>query len=234
MSNVLFFQNYAVGNMQDNIGEDCYRLRHKVFKERLNWRVKSYDRCEIDVFDNSQTWYAALMNREDKVVGTWRALPTTGDYMLKSVFPLMSCGERLPEDDCIWEISRFAIDKSMRTIPSGRRVICDESKALIQAFYDFSYQHNIKQLVAVTSVAAERMMKRLNVQLRRLGNGKTAKIGDVQTTCVLIDIPTKPKTITIPSTWSKDYAGHVCGSMTGTGMNSPLPYEILERVETRI
>jgi len=35
------------------------------------------------------------------------------------------------------------------------------------------------------------MMKKLNVKLRRLGDGKAVRIGTVLTTAVLIDIPTK-------------------------------------------
>jgi len=192
VGHVHFTQNTSVDSSHFNVVNGCFKLRHKVFNERLNWKVKSFNQSETDIFDNDETWYAALTGNDNQVIGTWRALPTTGDYMLRSVFPEMTRGETLPEDDSIWEISRFAIDKTKRTKPVGRNYICIESKALIQSFYDFSHQHNLEQLVAVTSVAAERMMKKLDVKLRRLGDGKAIKIGNVLTTAVLIDIP-KPK-----------------------------------------
>jgi len=191
MDSIRFIQRFKIDNTNKKIVNDCFRLRHKVFKERLNWKVNSFEQYEIDAYDNRETWYAVLRNDKNQVIGTWRALPTTGDFMLKSVFPEMTRGELLPEDEKIWEISRFAIDKTKRTIPIGKNYICKESQALIKSFYEFSYQHDIVQLVAVTSVAAERMMKKLGVNLRRLGDGKAVKIGRVLTTAILIEIPAK-------------------------------------------
>lgn len=198
MEQTQFIKHTDVNHLNHGIIDDCFKLRHKVFNERLSWKVTSHKRREIDVFDNQETWYAALRNESHQVVGTWRALPTTGDYMLRSVFPEMTRGEPMPSDKNIWEISRFAIDKTKRTIPTGRNYICQESKALIQSFYDFSYQHDIDQLVAVTSVAAERMMKKLGVNLRRLGDGKSIKIGKVLTTAVLINVPNPPAASVLP------------------------------------
>lgn len=198
MDNVEFFQNIANDKRNNGIVNSSFKLRHRVFNERLNWKVVSRDDSEVDCFDNEDTWYAVLRNNQNDVVGTWRALPTTGDYMLRSVFPQMARGELMPSQKRIWEISRFAIDKSKRTKPEGREYICKESKALIQSFYEFSYKHNIEQLVAVTSVAAERMMKDLDVKLRRLGDGKAVRIGKVLTTAVLIDIPKRDESIYCP------------------------------------
>ena len=193
LEQIQFIQNHSFNSSKRKWVDGSYELRHKVFNDRLSWKVVSDGEREVDVFDNPKTWYAILKNDNDQVIGTWRALPTTGDYMLRNVFPQMTRGETMPDNPDIWEISRFAIDKTKRTIPQGRKFICDESKALIQSFYDFSYQRDIKQLVAVTSVAAERMMKNLNVNLRRLGDGKAVRIGSVLTTAVLIDIPQHPE-----------------------------------------
>ena len=189
VEDVRFINNQSSNKYDDKLVNECFNLRHRVFHKRLNWQVSSYGRQEIDVFDHNRTWYAALENENHQVVGTWRALPTTGDYMLKNVFPEMARGEPLPRSEKIWEISRFAIDKEQRTIPSPGEYICDESKALIKSFYEFSHKHGIEELVTVTSVAAERMLKRLDVKLRRLGDGRSKRIGTVQTTAVLIDIP---------------------------------------------
>lgn len=173
---------------QDNAQmlDDVYQLRHESFNTRLGWEVKSCDGREFDQFDHEDTRYIALTDHNDGLVGCWRALPTLGDYMLKNIFPELLQGEALPQQEGIWEISRFTINKN-----KGKegQPLCGRSTAhLVKSFYDFAVENDIHAYVTVTTVACERMLKRLGVSMHRLGAGKAIQIGIEQTVALHIEV----------------------------------------------
>lgn len=89
---------------------EMFRLRHRVFKERLGWDVQSMEGLEKDRFDELQPSYLLAFDGSDRLVGTWRMLPTTGPYMLRDVFPVLLDGTEAPCHPKICEGSRFAVD----------------------------------------------------------------------------------------------------------------------------
>ncbi len=92
--------------------EQIYSLRHKVFKEKLNWNVLSVNGQEIDYFDSlPQLFYIIVVNDNNELLGCIRFLPTMNDYMIANVFPQLL--DTYPRVHNIWEISRFAIDPSL-------------------------------------------------------------------------------------------------------------------------
>ena len=90
--------------------KSMFKLRDRVFRGRLGWDVTSVDGKEKDEYDDMNPVYMLSCNEKKQVEGCWRILPTTGPYMLRDVFPELLRGERLPEDDNIWELSRLAVD----------------------------------------------------------------------------------------------------------------------------
>jgi len=89
--------------------DQIYRLRHRVFRGRLNWEVNDDAGRERDEFDDLPQVYACTLDQYDRVVGTWRLLPTTGAYMLRDVFPELLHGQEAPCSPNVWEVSRFAV-----------------------------------------------------------------------------------------------------------------------------
>lgn len=89
---------------------EMFRLRHRVFKERLGWDVQSRNGLERDRFDDLDPTYLLAFDGENRLVGTWRMLPTTGPYMLRDVFPALLGGMKAPRHPNICEGSRFAVD----------------------------------------------------------------------------------------------------------------------------
>ncbi len=89
---------------------EMFRLRHRVFKERLGWDVQSRNGMERDEFDDINPAYLLAFDREERLVGTWRMLPTTGPYMLRDVFSVLLGGMKAPRHPNICEGSRFAVD----------------------------------------------------------------------------------------------------------------------------
>src|ERR1700749_3899636 len=92
--------------------DGMFRLRHEVFKERLDWEVGSAAGKERDMFDDLDPVYI-VCESAGEVLGSWRLLPTTKPYMLKDVFPELLYGMPAPEAPDICVIRRFAVFKSM-------------------------------------------------------------------------------------------------------------------------
>lgn len=147
--------------------EGMFKLRHEVFKERLDWEVGSASGKERDMFDDLDPVYI-VCEHEGDVLGSWRLLPTVGPYMLKNVFPELLYGMPAPEAPDVWEISRFAVSK---------RVVGNESlgtiktvtNMLLEQLFTFAARRNISRIVAVADVRFERILGRAGLLTQRFG-----------------------------------------------------------------
>ncbi len=55
-----------------------YRLRRRVFKDRLDWSVSVSGDLEIDIYDALSPTYLLAVSADNEVLGCVRLLPTTG------------------------------------------------------------------------------------------------------------------------------------------------------------
>ena len=163
----------SIIEMPENTGdaawklEGMFKLRHEVFKERLEWEVGSAAGKERDMFDDLDPVYI-VCEHAGEVLGSWRLLPTTGPYMLKNVFPELLYGQPAPEAPNVWEISRFAVSK---------RVVGNESlgtiktvtNLLLEQLFSFAARRNISRIVAVADVRFERILNRAGLLTQRYG-----------------------------------------------------------------
>lgn len=165
---------------------DVYRLRHETFIGRLDWDIDSANGMERDCFDNLNAYHIAVKAQSEAVLGCWRALPTTTAYMLKDVFPQLLQGECAPELDNVWEISRFAVRKGSSAETRGymNSVTID----LVRSFYTFAQENGVEAYVTVTTVACERMLRQLGVNVRRFGEGKVMQVGKERSVALWIQV----------------------------------------------
>lgn len=166
--------------------EDVFKLRYETFIKRLEWSINSENGLERDQFDALDPHHIALKGDDGEVKGCWRALPTTSEYMLPSVFPQILQGEQAPVDDSVWEISRFAVRKG--TAQATRGYMNSITLQMVQSFWEFAQENNIKSYVTVTSVACERMLRQLGVTLRRMGDGKSMQVGEERSVALWIEV----------------------------------------------
>lgn len=174
-------------NLSSHLIQSMFHLREQVFKGRLGWDVTSIDGKERDEFDDLNPVYMLSSNVHQQLEGCWRLLPTLGPYMLKDVFPQLLRGEKLPEDEHIWELSRLAVhtqSEHFRLKANLNEVTFD----MFRNVYDFAVQNNIKRYVVVTSAAIERLLRHVGIPTQRFGDGKLTKIGKVMSVCVWVDI----------------------------------------------
>jgi acyl homoserine lactone synthase len=151
-----------------------YHLRHQIFNKRLGWEVSGFGEMEIDGYDALGPHYV-ICERDTKVLGCMRLLPTMSYYMLKNTFPELLQGEPAPEAPDIYEISRFAVTDEC--CYHNERGISEITIYMLREAYLFAKVNQISEYVMVTTAAIERYLKRIGFKPSRLGEGKTIKIG---------------------------------------------------------
>lgn len=166
---------------------NMFRFRHKIFHDRLKWDVNSVHGMEYDEFDALSPYHMIASNEKNEIEACWRMLPTTGPYMLKDTFPELLRGDSAPEQDDVWELSRFAVAPNDRAHQS-QAILNDLTFSMLQRGYDFAISMGITSYVTVTSVAVERMILHAGFPLRRFGDKKSQKIGKVNTVACWLDI----------------------------------------------
>lgn len=190
MGQAIFIEESQKHYHQDIISQ-VYRLRHDTFIDRLGWDIQSENGLERDSFDEMNPYHIAIRDKYGDVAGCWRAMPTTGDYMLRSIFPELLQGEATPDAEDVWEISRFAIRKNHTCAVKGysSQVMID----MMESLYGFAVEHNINRYVAVTTVGFERILRKLGLTIRRLGEGQSMQIGVERSVAIFVEVNEKMK-----------------------------------------
>jgi len=147
---------------------EMYRLRYRVFKERLGWDVQTAGDMEVDEFDALHPVYLIQRSSDYRVQGCVRLLPSTGPTMLRETFPVLLEGGSVQADPAIWESSRFALDADS----NARGTIHGLTWATYELFagmIEFGLSRRLTEIITVTDVRMERILRRAEWPLRRLG-----------------------------------------------------------------
>jgi acyl homoserine lactone synthase len=159
---------------------EMYRLRARVFRDRMGWDVPTIAGMEIDGYDALGPYYMLIQDGDRHVRGCWRLMPTEGPNMLKDTFPQLLDGNEAPVGRHIWELSRFAIE----TDKEQTFGFADLTMHAIQELVTFADRMGISRYVTVTTTAIERLLRRAGIEVTRLG--EPMKIGVERT--VALDI----------------------------------------------
>ena len=162
---------------------EMYRLRTRIFRDRMQWDVRIVDGMEIDEYDHAATYYLQARDQQGALCGCWRLLQTHGQYMLRNTFPSLLHGSPPPTSPRIWELSRFAFQAEKH---DGQFGFSDPAKQFISAILEYGAANSIDHYVTVTTTAIERMLRRLGVVTRRFGPPQ--RIGPSQAVALWIDI----------------------------------------------
>jgi len=151
---------------------EMYRLRHRVFKVRMGWDVQISGDMEIDDFDALHPAYLAQLSDNGQVQGSVRLLPTLGPTMLRDTFSALLEDQPAPSTPLVWESSRFAIDVAIDA-PKGDHGITRAAYELFAGMVEFGLSRKLSDIVTVTDVRMERILRRAGWPLRRIGNPAT-------------------------------------------------------------
>ncbi|WP_259779565.1 acyl-homoserine-lactone synthase [Aestuariispira ectoiniformans] len=163
--------------------QSVYRLRHRVFKERLDWEVNSTNNMEFDEFDHNNAYHLTKLSPQGEAIGCARIMPTNGPYMLKDVFGFLLPSKPPAEND-LWEISRFAVD-TKQILTNG--YLSSLTTELLIGLVIIALNLDLSAYVAVVDLRMERIVNRTGWRTERLG--KPMKVGS--TTAVAIKLPTE-------------------------------------------
>jgi N-acyl-L-homoserine lactone synthetase len=147
---------------------EMHRLRYRVFKERLDWDVHFSGDMEIDEFDALHPAYLIQRARDNRVQGCVRLLPSTGPTMLRDTFPLLLDGALAPISPAIWESSRFALDPHHDS-PKATHGLATATYELFAGMIEFGLSRHLSEIVTVTDARMERILRRADWPLRRIG-----------------------------------------------------------------
>lgn len=149
--------------------DQSFRLRKRVFFDRLGWNVSIDGDFERDAYDDLGPAY--LMWCDDQVetlYGTVRLLPTTGPTLLFDVFGSTFPDATLSAPD-IWEGTRMCIDDA-----AIRQDFADLSSArafslLLLALCECGLDHGIHTLVSNYEPHFRRIYRRAGLRITELG-----------------------------------------------------------------
>ncbi|WP_233804911.1 acyl-homoserine-lactone synthase [Paraburkholderia sp. HP33-1] len=168
---------------------EMYRLRARVFHGRLGWEIPTIAGMEIDGYDALGPYYMLIQDEDQQLRGCWRLMPTEGPNMLKDTFPQLLHGAAAPVGRHIWELSRWAIETGGEVQSFG---FTDMTIRAIQEVMRFAQRMGITQYVTVTTTPIERMLRRAGLDISRLG--APLQIGVER--AVALDVAVNAKTLT--------------------------------------
>lgn len=176
----------SYGEFSSTLAE-MYRMRHRVFKLRMAWDVQTSGDMEMDDFDALHPVYLTQVSENGFVQGSVRLLPSPGPTMLRDTFSVLLDGHPAPSTPLVWESSRFAIDVPVDA-PKGDHGITRAAYELFAGMVEFGISRRLTDIVTVTDVRMERILRRAGWPLRRFGSPAT--IGNTVAVAGYLEIST--------------------------------------------
>lgn len=149
--------------------QNVFRYRHSVFVDTLKWPLLTDGVHEIDQYDRQDTIYVMAESPAAGISGVARLLPTTGPYLLQEIFPELVSYIDLPQSESVWELSRFAATAHGDGQDGHLQFSPELSTHLLREVIRCATRQGASQLIMVSSVAAERLMRRCGFKPVRAG-----------------------------------------------------------------
>ncbi|MGF7156093.1 acyl-homoserine-lactone synthase [Novosphingobium gossypii] len=141
-----------------------FEARKSVFVDLLKWDVPILDgRYELDQFDDERARYVILADGTCAHRGSARLLPTTREHILGEFYAQL-CDEKVPRGPDIFEITRFCLDRGLRT--AARREVRD---ALVCALVGHALANGIRTYTAIAETSWFRQIMQFGWDCQPLG-----------------------------------------------------------------
>lgn len=139
---------------------EMFRLRARVFGDRLGWEIHVEDGREIDRFDALDPAYLVGLDGEGHVVSCARLLQTTGPHMLADVFSAILDGQPPLRSSRVWESTRFCVDTQRLKAMGGMGGISRATCEILIGINDYGMAAGISDIVTVIDPVMNRVLKR--------------------------------------------------------------------------
>lgn len=137
-----------------------YKLRDKVFHQKLGWNVTSVDGLERDAYDEQKAYYLLYQDKEGNVRACHRLIPMTEHTMFDGTFQ-----NALPQKDSwkkqgYWECSRFAVDPDLRGHREGQESFQQITSEMFSALMQVGLDYQIECFLTLMYPEMERLIKK--------------------------------------------------------------------------
>ncbi|MFD0909021.1 acyl-homoserine-lactone synthase [Ruegeria arenilitoris] len=140
--------------------DEMFKLRARVFGDRLGWEVNIQDGREFDQFDSLNPAHVVSINDEGDVVGCMRLLQTTGPHMLADVFSSILDGEPPIRSAQVWEATRFCVDTKRLGRGRGKNSVSYVTSEVMIGSFEYAQEAGVLDSVAVIDPVMNRVLQR--------------------------------------------------------------------------
>ncbi|RBW60300.1 acyl-homoserine-lactone synthase [Ruegeria sp. A3M17] len=173
-------------NKFKHVLDEMYKLRARVFGDRLGWDVNIVDGRERDHFDDLHPAHVVSIDDEGDVVGCMRLLQTTGPHMLSDVFYSILDGEPPIRSAQVWEATRFCVDTKKLGRGRGENSVSYVTSEIMIGSFEYAKMAGVLDSIAVIDPVMNRVLQRSgNAPYDYLGTAKP--MGKVVAMAALMD-----------------------------------------------
>lgn len=166
--------------------DEMFKLRARVFGDRLGWEVNIQDGRERDQFDALNPAHVVSIDDEGDVVGCMRLLQTTGPHMLSDVFSSILDGEPPIRSAQVWEATRFCVDTKKLGRGRGKNSVSYVTSEVMVGSFEYAQEAGVLDSVAVIDPVMNRVLQRSgNAPYDYVGSAKP--MGKVVAMAALMD-----------------------------------------------
>lgn len=152
---------------ETDVLSQMFRLRARVFRDRLNWNVSVVGGQERDEFDELGPTYILVLGNAHDVVGSARLLPAVGPTMLEKAFPFLLTNGKLEAHHRMVESSRFCVDTQI--LGTSRGLLNEATLYLFAGIIEWSVSQGYDEIVTATDLRFERLLRHAGWPMQRLG-----------------------------------------------------------------
>lgn len=150
--------------------DDMFKLRARVFKERLRWDVDVVDGRERDAYDSCAPVYLIYTGDDGATLkGSLRLLPTTGPTLLAEHFADTIPDAALLSAPTIWECTRFCLDHELL---SSADDLLSASGVLIAGLGELAVKAGIETVIGNFEPLMLRIYRRLGCEVEVIGSAR--------------------------------------------------------------
>ncbi|MDP1946543.1 MAG: GNAT family N-acetyltransferase [Nitrospirota bacterium] len=143
----------------------AYRLRHRVFAEKLRWVPEREDRLESDIYD---AWSTAIgiFSSQNELLGMVRMTPAPFPFMLESEFSGCLVGSHHVRKELdTAEITRLAVDPTI----ADRGLSAKLMRTIFKGMYHWTLANNIRYTYLVVESRLLRVVQRIGWPCHAIG-----------------------------------------------------------------
>jgi N-acyl-L-homoserine lactone synthetase len=147
-----------------------FRLRARIFRNRLGWDVRVADGKERDKYDDEAPVYIIYTDDDaQEVKGSLRLLPTTGPTLLAEFFSDTLPAAAHLSAPTIWECTRFCLEDKISSQGHWREQII-ASAVLIAALGEVAIKAGIETVLGNFDSTMLRLYRRIGCEVEVLGS----------------------------------------------------------------